>query len=97
VAALGGVRDSRYGHDQEWPRVQAMYPELDGREYFEIPRGRVLHRPEEGTFDVFLPAALARAPRIVAALARAFHLPEEAIRLRRDEHYELRPPGRGRK
>jgi hypothetical protein len=88
VRPVAGVRDSRFGHDEEWPRVQAMHPELAGLEYFDIPRGRVLHRPAEGVFDVFLPSRLLRDRRVVAAIARAFGLPTGSIRLRTDEHYE---------
>ena len=88
VKPVAGVRDSRFGHDEEWPGVQAMHPELAEREYFDVPRGRVLHRPEEGVFDIFLPTLLLRDRRAVTAIVKAFGLPTASVRLRTDEHYE---------
>jgi hypothetical protein len=92
VKPVGGVRDGRFGHDDEWPNVQEMYPALVDREYFEIPRGRVLFREDPGVYEVFLPAKLHAHKRLVEAVAKAFSLQPEGIRLKQDEHYELEEP-----
>ena len=65
------------GHDGYWPRVVKLHPNLKGKEYFDVPRGRVL-RGSDGKFRLLVPKALAESRWIdVPALARsAGHLAE---------------------
>ncbi len=88
VEPVGGVRDSSFAHDALWSRVQHRYPELFGREYFDVPRGRVVHRVADGLFDVFLPTKLQANPRWIDRIKATFALPETGTRFRTDPHYE---------
>jgi hypothetical protein len=88
VRAIDGVRDSDLGHDAIWSRVQASRPELRSREYFDVPRGRVLYRESEARFDVFMPKRFWKDRRVTAAVRRAFGLKASEVRLCADEHYE---------
>src|SRR5437899_2791486 len=54
VPAVGGFRDSSYGHDGFWKQMIDLFPELSLKEYFDIPRGRVLFAVN-GVYHVLLP------------------------------------------
>ncbi|RYZ44641.1 MAG: hypothetical protein EOO72_05740, partial [Myxococcaceae bacterium] len=71
VRPVDMVRDTDLGHADTWPRVVGRHPELRGREYFEVPRGRVLFVECETIFRVFMPSREAAQKELVAQVVAA--------------------------
>ena len=88
VSAVAGVKDSRFGHDAVWAEVVRSRPELGGREYYDVPRGRVVYRVDDDLYNVFLPRRMHLVPIWLARICRTFALPSPRVRMRADLHYE---------
>ena len=91
VISQGGVQDVDAGHDKLWPQVQRRHPAFRHKEYYEVPRGRVLYNVSRGEFWLFAPQSLQHRRPIIDRIIRRFGLPPERIILKSDRHYE--PPG----
>ena len=82
----GAFFDSPDNHVDVWPRIQRQRPELDGVEYFAIPRGRVVFDQDDQRFTVYLDKVLMK-PAVQDKVRAAFSLPESGTRFERDVHY----------
>lgn len=82
--------DSPVDHVDYWPKLQRRHPELREREYFEIPRGRVIYMTKPKTFHIYLNRVLIQ-PRIQAALLKEFGLPKRRTKFVPDGHYTTDP------
>jgi hypothetical protein len=82
-------------HVDYWPELERQHPQLRGREYFELPRGRVVYRRGERCFAVLMDASL-HTPKVRAALKTRFQLPSRGCRFERDSHYTTDPDVLGR-
>lgn len=89
IVTFGAV-DSPEDHVHYWPELQLLYPELEEREYFELPRGRIVYKKRTKTFAVYLDKFLLK-PRIQAALIKEFSLPKSKTRFVADSHYTTGP------
>jgi hypothetical protein len=88
VRPEAGYADYPHGHAALWSFVQRRYPELRGREYWSLPRGRVLRSVAEDHFLMLLPTAMASNHRVVSRLKRLFGLPPAGVLALTDEHYD---------
>ena len=88
VPPVGGFRDSNYTHDGYWGQMEKMFPELAGKEYFSVPRGRVLFEVN-GTFHIVMSSKDAKNQILIARIKRAFNLPPKTV-VDTDVHYN--PP-----
>jgi hypothetical protein len=86
----GGFRDSPYEHQAYWGSVQSRFPELRGKEYYDIPRGRIAGLPN-GTYNILLPSRQAANPVLVQQIVRRFQLPPGKISAVSDVHYDPPP------
>lgn len=77
-------------HVDYWPELERQHPRLRGREYFELPRGRVVYRRQEGRFAVLMDARL-HDPALKAAVREHFHLPARKTEFEQDAHYTTDP------
>lgn len=77
-------------HVDYWPELERQNPHLRGREYFELPRGRVVFRRQENRFAVLMDAKL-HTPALKTALRERFHLPARKTQFERDAHYTTDP------
>jgi len=91
VHVVAGAQDSDFGHDPLWPKVVQRFPKLRGKEYWQVPRGRVLYRVKEELFVIFGPARVVSNKRLVAQIAREFNLPIGQYRGIADMHYDPPP------
>jgi hypothetical protein len=79
--------DSPFDHVHMWPRVISRYPDLQSKDYDNVPRGRVTFI--EGTY-IILTGRDWESPDILAKIRKEFSLPANAI-VKQDEHYETVP------
>lgn len=86
----GSFFDSPENHVDVWPRIQRQRAELNGLEYFSVPRGRVVFNQDERRFTVYLDKVL-MTPDIQEQIRVAFSLPEAETRFERDAHYTTDP------
>ena len=91
VEAVGGTRDSAFAHSDEWSAVVRQFPELAGKEYWAVERGRVIQRMADDSFVVFASTAVVANHRLFAKIIRRFNLPPGKTRAISDRHYD--PPG----
>jgi hypothetical protein len=80
--AVNGPMD----HVEFWPELERRHAHLRGREYFELPRGRVVFRRGENRFAVMMDRKL-HTPSMKSALRRNFSLPAKRTVFERDAHY----------
>ena len=88
VQDIQGFKDSPYGHITEWGEMQKGFPALRGKEYDEIPRGRVLWAKDK--FKIFMPPNMASNTRMRVRLMNLFDLPRDMTHIQADEHYTLK-------
>lgn len=87
VPPVGGFKDSGYTHDSYWKQVQQMHPELAGKEYFDVPRGRVLF-VINGTYKIILPSAQSKDMMLIKRIISNFSLPAAKTIVETDLHYD---------
>ena len=76
-----------HGHAALWPLVQRRHALLRGKEYWQVPRGRVVRVALGGWFNVLLPEWFARDQSMIARLVRRYGLPQQRVRVLADLHY----------
>lgn len=82
-----GLIDSPDNHTDLWDgSILRKHPELRGREYYEVPRGRVLWDNNQSRAIVYLDARLLKAD-IKAKITQFFDLINEEVVWRTDPHY----------
>lgn len=87
-----GLLDSPDNHADLWendPKLLAPYPELRDREYFDVPRGRVLWRRDDATAIVYMDRTLFNDD-IKVKIANFFDLATSKIEWMSDPHYTSR-------
>jgi len=91
---VAGLRDSPDTHTNFWESPTAeIAPTGRDQPYFAFPRGRVLYRPGDGRFIVYMDRALFTG--VAKAAIRAFFtLAEESVVWRADPHYTTDPDPR---
>lgn len=87
---IGGFRTIEAGHVDLWPKLVARCPKLRGREYDEVPRGRVNWRQEDDRYLVLLDRTL-MTESFTAMLRARLCLPQRQVILMGDPHYRCRP------
>lgn len=91
--SVPGLLDSPDNHADLWendPKLLAPYPELRDREYFDVPRGRVLWRRVDVTAIVYMDKKLF-TDAIKAKIAVFFDLTASEIDWMTDPHYTTQP------
>ena len=88
TSAVAGFRDSPYDHYVAWDQMQKLYPELRDKGYDEIPRGRVIGKPD-GAFRLFLSPEEVSNQVLINKIMKVFQLPREKTEVVGDEHYSL--------
>lgn len=91
MEAAGGTKDSDYTHSDQWSEVMRRFPDLVGREYWAIERGRVIQQMTDSSFVIFASSEVVANERLIAKIIRRFHLPPTQTRAMSDRHYD--PPG----
>ena len=82
-----GLKDSPDNHTDLWDgSILRKHPELRGREYYEVPRGRVLWDSNQDRAIVYLDASLFKDD-IKAKITQFFNLKNEEVVWRTDPHY----------
>lgn len=81
------ILDASRDHNSAWRGVQRAYPELVGKQYYDIPRGRVLYDKERRLFMVYGPTLLKTDVKFQAAVRSAFSLPDKGVSFGSDTHY----------
>jgi len=85
----GDFRDYGSSHYVMWDKAIRANPKWKGKEYEQIPRGRVVCRmdPEKPVFTVFMAKRLCKFKKKVIA---RFNLPAKGVRFDfSDEHYQM--------
>ena len=82
-----GLIDSPDNHTDLWDgTILRKHPELRGREYYEVPRGRVLWDSNQSSAIIYLDARLLNDD-IKAKITQFFDLKNEEVVWRTDPHY----------
>jgi hypothetical protein len=79
-----------HGHAALWPFVQRRHVRLRGKEYWQVPRGRVVRVALDRWFHVLLPDRFASDAWMIARLVRRYGLPQQRVRVLADLHYDER-------
>lgn len=87
---VGGIVNYPHGHVHIWPLVLRSHPQLAGKEYEEVPRGRVSYLADANSFNLLLPSAYLNNRRLTANAIDKFGLRKAHVRIMADEHYD--PP-----
>jgi hypothetical protein len=87
IPPVGGFKDSNYNHDAYWGQMTKMFPELAAKEYYDIPRGRVLFQVN-GTYIIMLPSKEATNRMVVSRIIKNFNLPAAKSVAKADHHYD---------
>jgi hypothetical protein len=85
VEPVGGYRDGKYAHAQEWRRLQ-----IPG-EYTDYERGRVTMDNNDKVFKIICSNTLAQNKIALAKIARHFSLPLSRLKIETDLHYTVNP------
>jgi hypothetical protein len=88
---VSGFRDSPYDHDQMWTKIIATYPHLADKEYYEIPRGRVIMDANQKTYRALSSKDVCGNQALRKKIERDFSLPPSLVTWVSDTHYELNP------
>lgn len=86
---VAGYCDSPADHIGAWPLVTKLYPELRGKEYDEVPRGRVTMHKGSGQFLAMLPPEVVDDVDVRRKIANEFNLPKNNTKFIGDDHYRL--------
>lgn len=87
-----GLVDSPDNHVEVWdePRFLSVHPELNLREYQEIPRGRVLWNMNNRRAIVYMDSTL-HAPKNKTRIATFFEFEGCEVQWETDPHYTTKP------
>lgn len=85
VSCLERLIDSNLEHWREWPKVCSKFGKLPSDEYFDVPRGRVIHDAGQGRSVIYHGSAT--PPERLPMIAKAFGLDEWIAAV--DLHYEM--------
>ena len=87
-ASYGDFVDSKYDHNTEWPKVRKYFGPDKYKEYYEIPRGRILYNKKKGVFYLYMPSKLMEDENLVGKILSIFKIPMSKVVLMQDMHYE---------
>jgi len=90
VKSVNSVKDSEFAHDSLWPKVQRSCSGLEDKEYWQIPRGRVVYRDPKREYVVFMPTMLLKDRGLLVGISKAFGLGASRVCALGDLHYD--PP-----
>ena len=90
IPPIGGFKDSSYDHAAYWKQVCSMHPELKGKEYWTVPRGRVTYTAN-GVYHVVMSTKNAANRILLARIMRLFNLPQGRTIAVADAHYNDMP------
>jgi len=89
VSAVGKMRDADYAHADSWADVVKKHRELASKEYWAIPRGRVIFRATEEMFVIFASTSIVTDPGLISKIFQSFRLPShDRVRVMTDRHYD---------
>ena len=86
VPLIGGFRTLDTGHIDAWPTILSTTPLLKGKEYDEVPRGRVNWREEDGRYLLIADRKLI-SKNFLKQIMIVFKLPEKKTLVMSDPHY----------
>ena len=90
VPPVNGVADSDLAHDPMWTAIQREHRQLRDKEYWQIPRGRVVHHVQRDRFVVYCPTQMSEDAELIARIRRKVSLPPDRTDVLPDLHYD--PP-----
>ena len=90
VPVIGGFRTLDSGHVDVWPEIQRTVPMLRGKEYDEVPRGRVNWREEDDRYLLIADRKLLGDDFLKEIMA-LFKLPDAKTLVMSDPHYRTPP------
>lgn len=86
-----GMPDPSPSHNELWPQL-AKPRELIGRSYMSVPRGRVVYRPKDDFFEVYIAPEVSGSQKTKSAVEQFFGLQGRKIRWNTgDYHYRTQP------
>lgn len=80
--------DAPYDHITAWHKVLSAYPKLRGKDYDNVPRGRVTL--VDGIFYILVGKDYANKS-VIEKIRKEFNIPANRYRAEFDEHYETLP------
>ena len=90
IHGVSNFFDSPDTHYNMWNRVRTTFPEFAGKEYEEVPRGRVIFDGNSQRFKVYVPSDLVNTI-IKNNIISGFGLPVAKVDFIGDSHY-ITPP-----
>ena len=87
LRAEAGYINYPHGHAALWPLVQRRHLRLRWKEYWQVPRGRVVRVVVGDWFHVLLAERFASDQRVSERLVRRYELPQQRVRVMADVHY----------
>jgi hypothetical protein len=90
VTEVGGSKDASLAHSDLWDQVVKQQPKLAGKEYWSVPRGRVLFQIPKRTYIIYSSTSLASDQSVIGKIVRRFGLSGLDVQVGSDRHYD--PP-----
>ena len=80
--------DAPYDHMHVWDKMLRGYPSLRGKDYYNVPRGRVTL--VDGVFNVLI-GEDSNNPGIISKILKEYNIPRDRYHVIIDDHYETQP------
>tara|TARA_B100000315_G_C14590513_1_gene595498 strand:+ start:1503 stop:1919 length:417 start_codon:yes stop_codon:yes gene_type:complete len=86
---FGDFVNTRDDHASKWIQITKFKKELQGKEYFDIPRGRVVYNKLTKKFIVYATSSLLKDDSFKRKVRKEFRLPSANTEWKTDTHYEI--------
>jgi len=80
--------DAPYDHMHVWDKMLKGYPSLRGKDYYNVPRGRVTL--VDGIFNILIGSDIQNS-NIVSKICKEYNIPRDRYQVIIDDHYETQP------
>ena len=89
--SLGFVNPPK-DHQTIWEAdVIKRYPQLRDKEFFEVPRGRIVYNVRDAKFRLISSKLITGNKPLLNKICRYFHIPPPSLVVIQDQHYEIIP------
>ena len=86
IPVVSGFKDVSYDHATQWTQMQKLFPQFRMKEYYQVPRGRVVGVGPSG-YRLFMPPELLSDQSSISRILRVFGLTRNNTEVMGDEHY----------
>lgn len=83
---VAGFKDVKFDHVSEWSKMQSLFPQFRSKDYYQVPRGRVVGVGAD-RYRLFMPPEMLNESSLINRIMKIFGLPKDKTEVMGDEHY----------